>query len=169
MRLTAVKEQDVSKAIKDYLDKRRIYNDRLNSGLFETVKSYRDKKTGTVKEFRNWVHGTRKGTPDRFAYWHDAVSQAVLNVAPRNPAGERFSGAISCSDFADCRGLGSGPIRESLITPEPCPSLRGQQCRFALRRHHTRPLFSISDIELRLLQSVGGGEHQSFRQVPRDL
>ena len=78
----------------------------------------------------------------------------------------RREARISCSDFADCRGLGSGPIRESLITPE---LLRGQQCRFALRRHHTRALFSISDIELRLLQSVGGGEHRSFRQVPRDL
>jgi AraC family transcriptional activator of tynA and feaB len=43
------------------------------------------------------------GTPDRFAYWHDAVSQAVLNVAPRNPAGERFSGAITCSEFDDLR------------------------------------------------------------------
>ena len=32
----------------------------------------------------------------------------------------RREARISCSDFADCRGLGSGPIRESLITPELC-------------------------------------------------
>lgn len=40
---------------------------------------------------------------EQFSYWHDAVSQAVLNVEPRNPASEHFSGAITCSEFDDLR------------------------------------------------------------------
>ena len=40
---------------------------------------------------------------EQFSYWHDAVSEAVLNVEPRNPASEHFSGAITCSEFDDLR------------------------------------------------------------------
>lgn len=39
----------------------------------------------------------------QFAYWHDAVSEAVLNVAPRRPGNERFSGEITCREFEDTR------------------------------------------------------------------
>jgi AraC-like DNA-binding protein len=51
---------------------------------------------------RNWSTNT-VGPREQFAYWHDAVSQAVLNVTPRNAAGERFSGHITCSEFDDLR------------------------------------------------------------------
>jgi AraC-like DNA-binding protein len=43
------------------------------------------------------------GGVDRFAYWHDAVSEAVLNVTPRNPSGNEFTGAITCNEFDDLR------------------------------------------------------------------
>jgi hypothetical protein len=61
------KEQTISKAIANFLDRKGVYNDRLNSGMFQIVTQYTERKTGTSKEFRRWVHGTRKGTPDRFA------------------------------------------------------------------------------------------------------
>jgi AraC-like DNA-binding protein len=51
---------------------------------------------------KSWSTNTVRA-PEQFAYWHDAVSQAVLNVAPRNPTGERFSGDITCSEFDDLR------------------------------------------------------------------
>jgi hypothetical protein len=61
------KETNISKAIANFLDRKGVYNDRLNSGMFQIVTQYVEKKTGNTKEFRRWVHGTRKGTPDRFA------------------------------------------------------------------------------------------------------
>lgn len=70
---TATKEKDVSTAVREYLDKRRIYNDRLNSGRVEVVKSYRDKRTGQLREYRNWLYGTMKGTPDRFAIYKGRI------------------------------------------------------------------------------------------------
>jgi AraC-like DNA-binding protein len=51
---------------------------------------------------KSWSTNTVRA-PEQFAYWHDAVSQAVLNVAPRNPVGGQFSGDISCSEFDDLR------------------------------------------------------------------
>lgn len=59
-------EANVSKAIQAFLDAHRIYNDRINSGKVEVIKKYPDKKTGTLKEFTNWVMLAKKGTPDRF-------------------------------------------------------------------------------------------------------
>jgi hypothetical protein len=59
-------EANVSKSIQGFLEARNIYNDRINSGRIEIIKKYRDKKTGTLKEFRNWLLLAKKGTPDRF-------------------------------------------------------------------------------------------------------
>lgn len=59
-------ESNVSKAIQDFLDAHRIYNDRINSGRVEVVKKYPDKRTGVIKEFTNWVMLAKKGTPDRW-------------------------------------------------------------------------------------------------------
>ena len=50
---------------------------------------------------KSWSTDT-VGPREQFAYWHDAVSQAVLNVTPRN-SGERFAGSITCSEFDDLR------------------------------------------------------------------
>lgn len=63
--LKGTKEQDVSKAIQNYLDKRHVYNDRLNSGMVQVNKSYKQ-KDGSVKKFETWLHLCKKGTPDRF-------------------------------------------------------------------------------------------------------
>jgi hypothetical protein len=60
------KESSISKSIEEFLNGRKIYNDRLNAGQFERVTSYTD-KAGNKKEFRRWFRGSRKGTPDRFA------------------------------------------------------------------------------------------------------
>ena len=59
------KESSISKSIQEFLDARRIYNDRLNSGMLEQITSYTD-KAGNKKEFRRWVYLCKKGTPDRF-------------------------------------------------------------------------------------------------------
>ncbi len=48
-----IKETPLSAMIADYLDNRRIYNDRLNCGKVET-------KAG------NYFYGCKTGTPDRF-------------------------------------------------------------------------------------------------------
>jgi hypothetical protein len=45
------KERNISKAIANFLDKKGIYNDRLNSGMFQMVTSYIEKKTGNKKNF----------------------------------------------------------------------------------------------------------------------
>jgi len=44
----------------------------------------------------------KAGSVEYYCRFHPNM-KAVLNVAPRNPAGERFSGAITCSEFDDLR------------------------------------------------------------------
>ena len=60
-----LKEQPISKSIQDYLDKRGIYNDRLNSGKVQVVKMFKQ-KDGKLKRFDTWLQLAKKGTPDRF-------------------------------------------------------------------------------------------------------
>lgn len=62
----APKEQTISKSIQDFLDKKGIYNDRLNSGKVQVIKQFRQ-KDGNVKKFETWLQLCKKGTPDRFA------------------------------------------------------------------------------------------------------
>jgi hypothetical protein len=59
------KEANVSKSIEDFLNKRGIYNDRLNSGMIQQVTTYTDKK-GQTKEFRRWIRLAKRGSPDRW-------------------------------------------------------------------------------------------------------
>jgi AraC-like DNA-binding protein len=40
---------------------------------------------------------------DQFAYWREAVCEAVLNVATENPANDDFSGDIACAGYGDLR------------------------------------------------------------------
>jgi AraC family transcriptional activator of tynA and feaB len=51
---------------------------------------------------KSWSTDSVQGA-ERFAYWHDAVSEAVLNVTARNPLGNRFAGDITCNEFDDLR------------------------------------------------------------------
>lgn len=62
----APKEQAISKGIQEFLDRKGIYNDRLNSGKVEVVKHFR-RKDGTAVQFNTWLQLCKKGTPDRFA------------------------------------------------------------------------------------------------------
>ncbi len=48
-----VKETSLSAMIADWLTNRRIYNDRLQCGEFETPSGH-------------WMRGAKRGTPDRF-------------------------------------------------------------------------------------------------------
>jgi hypothetical protein len=59
------KEQTISKSIQDFLDKKGIYNDRLNSGKVQVIKQFRQ-KDGNLKRFETWLQLAKKGTPDRF-------------------------------------------------------------------------------------------------------
>ena len=49
-----IKETPLSAQIKEYLDGRNIYNDRLQCGQFQTPSGH-------------WMRGSKTGTPDRFA------------------------------------------------------------------------------------------------------
>lgn len=83
------KETSISKAIADYLDAHRIYNDRINSGRVEVVKSYIDKKTGATKEFRNWVMLAKKGTPDRFFIMSGRIYFTEVKQRGKRPTPEQ--------------------------------------------------------------------------------
>lgn len=61
----APKEQQVSKSIQSFLDKRGIYNDRLNAGRVMVVKTFRN-KDGSERRFETWLQLAKKGSPDRF-------------------------------------------------------------------------------------------------------
>lgn len=61
-----IKETPLSAMIAEYLSARRIYNDRLNSGKVQVIKTY-PSKSGEWREYRNWMHLCEEGTPDRFA------------------------------------------------------------------------------------------------------
>lgn len=59
------REAEISKSIEQYLNAKRIYNDRINSGKVQVTKRFRG-RDGKLKEFTNWVALAKKGTPDRF-------------------------------------------------------------------------------------------------------
>jgi hypothetical protein len=40
---------------------------------------------------------------DQFAYWREAVCEAVLNVATEMPPEERFAGEIGCASYGELR------------------------------------------------------------------
>jgi AraC-like DNA-binding protein len=83
---------------------------------------------------KSWSTDTVR-TREQFAYWHDAVSQAVLNVAPRNPGGGRFSGDITCSEFDDLRfaAFASTP-HEIVRTPAHISHSQGEHYLVSLQR-----------------------------------
>jgi hypothetical protein len=62
-----IKETPLSAQIAEYLNLRRIYNDRINSGKAEVIKRYFCKKTSAWKNYTHWLHLAKDGTPDRFA------------------------------------------------------------------------------------------------------
>ena len=72
-----IKETPLSAQIKDYLEARGIYNDRLQCGQFQTPSG-------------NWMRGSRKGTPDRFAIVRGQIFFIEVKMSGAHPSGEQF-------------------------------------------------------------------------------
>ena len=51
---------------------------------------------------RSWSTATTR-PKERFSYWHEAVCEAVLNVATENPPERDFEGDIAAVEFGDLR------------------------------------------------------------------
>jgi hypothetical protein len=78
-------ESSISKAIRDFLDARRIYNDRLNSGKIFSVTKYFEKKSGREKEFSRWIYLCKPGTPDRFFIVAGKIYLVEVKVLGKTP------------------------------------------------------------------------------------
>jgi hypothetical protein len=87
--LKGTPEQDVSKGIQTYLDKRHVYNDRLNSGMVRVLKNYRQ-KDGTFKKFETWLHLCKKGTPDRFFILRGHIYFVEVKKFGKRPSPEQI-------------------------------------------------------------------------------
>lgn len=72
-----IKETPLSAQIKDYLDNRGIYNDRIQCGQFQTPSG-------------NWMHGSRSGTPDRFAIVRGQIFFVEVKAHGRKPSSEQL-------------------------------------------------------------------------------
>ena len=50
-------------------------------------------------------HWSTRDVPARhqFAYWREAVCEAVMNVATEDPSDDDFSGNIACAGYGDLR------------------------------------------------------------------
>jgi len=77
-------ERLVSKSIEEWLTAHRIYNDRINSGMVEAVKKAWNKQEQRQKEYRQWIHLAKKGTPDRFFI----ISGKIYFVEVKKPGGQ---------------------------------------------------------------------------------
>lgn len=83
------KEQAISKSIQDYLDKRGIYNDRLNSGKVQVIKQFRQ-KDGQMKRFETWLQLAKKGTPDRFFIIRGRIFFVEVKKRGKKPTPEQI-------------------------------------------------------------------------------
>jgi hypothetical protein len=88
--LKGTPESEVSKSIQDYLNKRHVYNDRLNSGMVQLVTQYKG-KDGKQKEFRRWLHLCRKGTPDRFFILSGRIYFVEVKKYGKKPSPEQIA------------------------------------------------------------------------------
>lgn len=67
-------ETALSRSIADWLDAKKIYNDRLQSGSVEVIKKIKDRVTGQFKHVNtHWMRLCKKGTPDRFAIYRGVI------------------------------------------------------------------------------------------------
>ena len=67
------------------------------------------------------------GNRDHFAYWREAVCEAVLNVATENPGAEEFAGTIGCAGY--------GHLRFASFTASPHQVVR-RNFHIARSNHH---------------------------------
>jgi len=84
-------ESNVSKSIEGFLNARKIYNDRLNSGKVEVKKKFFDQKSGRMKEFTNWIQLCQKGTPDRFFIVAGQIYFVEVKHLGKNPSPEQIA------------------------------------------------------------------------------
>ena len=82
------KEQGISKAIENYLDRLHIYNDRLNSGSVEVIKRF--KRDGIWQERKNWMRLAKKGTPDRFFIMSGRIFFIEVKMRGKVPTPEQI-------------------------------------------------------------------------------
>lgn len=75
-------EQSVSKAIEQFLDAKRVYNDRLNSGKVCV-------KSPGGKDY--WVQLCKKGTPDRFFITGGQIVFVEVKKRGRKPTNEQLA------------------------------------------------------------------------------
>lgn len=63
---------------------------------------------------RSWSTATTR-PKERFSYWHEAVCEAVLNVATENPPEHDFEGNIAAVEFGDLRFARFGATRHEIV------------------------------------------------------
>ena len=63
---------------------------------------------------RSWSTATTR-PKERFSYWHEAVCEAVLNVATENPPERDFEGTIAAVEFGDLRFARFGATRHEIV------------------------------------------------------
>lgn len=93
---------------------------------------------------RHW--STRDVLPrDQFAYWREAVCEAVLNVATENPAEDDFAGDIACAGYGD--------LRFAAFTSSPHQVVRRQS--HIRRSSHAHYLISLQRSGVSRMQQCG--------------
>lgn len=91
-----IKETPLSAQIKEHLDNRGIYNDRIQCGQFQTPSGH-------------WMRGSKTGTPDRFAIVRGQIVFIEVKMKGKKPTPQqtgqheelRASGAfvLVCDSF----------------------------------------------------------------------
>lgn len=72
-----IRETPLAAQIAGYLDNRRIYNDRLQCGQFQTPSG-------------NWMRGSKRGTPDRFCIIRGQIIFIEVKMRNEKPAPEQI-------------------------------------------------------------------------------
>ncbi|MCI0659711.1 MAG: VRR-NUC domain-containing protein [Acidobacteria bacterium] len=84
-------ESLISKAICDFLDAKKLWHHRVQAGMIQTVKAYKNKKTGESREYRNWAKNARKGTPDRLFLIKGIAHYVEVKKSGRKPTPEQLA------------------------------------------------------------------------------
>ena len=73
-----IKETPLSAQIKDYLDNRSVWNERLQCGKIQTMSG-------------SWIHLCEKGTPDRIAIVRGHAIFIEVKMRGEKPTGEQLA------------------------------------------------------------------------------
>ena len=80
----------------------RSYSTRRKLGLSAAAGLGAERRSTAVMTSRHWSTNDVPGR-DQFAYWREAVCEAVLNVATEYPEDGGFGGDIACAEYGDLR------------------------------------------------------------------